>query len=180
MLEQSLFLCRDKKKQLWQTYGGPLKYLVKIRMISKIKRGFIIIFSGRSSYILRRIIWWWSHSEFPRVCFFYSEQCFVMYLCMYATHSVNLRLSILVLTIFNEGAYLTFKSIFHKALNFSSVRLWYHARIHSWNQPVLSNKGKVSCSRKQRGPLMGLEPTTSTLRVRRGILITISGSSCLV
>ena len=37
----------------------------------------------------------------------------------------------------------------------------------SWNQPVLSNKGKVSCSRKQRGSLMGLEPTTSTLRVRR-------------
>ena len=34
-------------------------------------------------------------------------------------------------------------------------------------QPVLSNKGKVSCSRKQRGPLMGLKPTTSTLRVRR-------------
>ena len=41
-------------------------------------------------------------------------------------------------------------------------RLWYHARIRSWNQPVLSNKGNVSCSRKQ-GPLMGLEPTTSTL-----------------
>jgi len=30
------------------------------------------------------------------------------------------------------------------------------------NQPVLSNKGKVSCSRKQLGPLMGLEPTTFT------------------
>ena len=29
-----------------------------------------------------------------------------------------------------------------------------------WNQPVLSNMGKVSCSRKQWGPLMGLEPTT--------------------
>ena len=25
-------------------------------------------------------------------------------------------------------------------------------------QPVLSNKGKVSCSRKQQMPLMGLEP----------------------
>ena len=36
----------------------------------------------------------------------------------------------------------------------------------SWNQPVLSNKGKVSCSRKQQGPLMGLKPTTFTLRVR--------------
>ena len=37
----------------------------------------------------------------------------------------------------------------------------------SWNQLVPSNKGKVSCSKKQRGPLMGLEPTTSTLPVRR-------------
>ena len=36
----------------------------------------------------------------------------------------------------------------------------YHARIHSWNQPVLSNEGKVSCLRKQRGPLLGLELTT--------------------
>ena len=28
-----------------------------------------------------------------------------------------------------------------------------HARIHSWNLPVLSNGDKVSCSRKQREPL---------------------------
>ena len=47
----------------------------------------------------------------------------------------------------------------------TSIRLLYHARIRSWNQPVLRNKSKVSCSMKQRGPLMGLEPTTSTLRV---------------
>jgi len=26
-----------------------------------------------------------------------------------------------------------------------------HARIRSWNQPVLSNEGEVPCSRKQRG-----------------------------
>ena len=45
-------------------------------------------------------------------------------------------------------------------------RLWNHARILSWNQIVLSNEGKVSGSRKQRGPLMGLKSTTSTLRVR--------------
>jgi len=25
-----------------------------------------------------------------------------------------------------------------------------HARIRSWKQPVLSNEGKVSCSRKQQ------------------------------
>ena len=49
---------------------------------------------------------------------------------------------------------------------FILVWLWNHARIRSWNQPVLSNKGKVYCSRKQRGPLMGLKPMTSTLRVR--------------
>ena len=35
-----------------------------------------------------------------------------------------------------------------------------HARVRSGNQPVLSNEGKVSCSRKQWGDLMGLELTT--------------------
>jgi len=35
-----------------------------------------------------------------------------------------------------------------------------YAHICSWNQPVLSNEGKVSCSRKQRMPLMGLELKT--------------------
>ena len=35
-----------------------------------------------------------------------------------------------------------------------------HTQIHSWNQPVLSNQSKVSCSRKQRGPLIGLKLTT--------------------
>jgi len=59
---------------------------------------------------------------------------------------------VLVLTIFNEGAYLTFKSIFRKAHQFRLVHLWNHARISSWNKPVLSSKGKVSCSKKQRGP----------------------------
>ena len=34
------------------------------------------------------------------------------------------------------------------------------ARICSWNKPVLSNEGKVSCSRKQREPLMGFELMT--------------------
>jgi len=29
--------------------------------------------------------------------------------------------------------------------------------IRYWNQPVLNNEGKVSCSRKQRQPLMWLE-----------------------
>ena len=30
------------------------------------------------------------------------------------------------------------------------VQLWNHARSRSWNQPILSNDGKVSCSLKQR------------------------------
>ena len=34
-----------------------------------------------------------------------------------------------------------------------------YARIRSWNQPVLSNEGRVSWLRKQREPLMGLELT---------------------
>jgi len=55
----------------------------------------------------------------------------------------------LVLTISKEGAYLT---LFGP--QFILVQLRNHTRICSWNQPVLSNKGKVSCSRKQRGPLM--------------------------
>ena len=49
--------------------------------------------------------------------------------------------------------------------------MWIHAWIRSWNQPVLSNKGKVSCSRKQRASLMGLEPTTNTLRSFKSIRI---------
>ena len=44
-----------------------------------------------------------------------------------------------------------------------------HARIRSLDQTVVSNESKVSCSRKQRGPLMGLELTTiiHRLQVRR-------------
>ena len=34
-----------------------------------------------------------------------------------------------------------------------------HAQIRSWNQPVLSNEGKYSCSMKQREPLLGLKLT---------------------
>ena len=49
--------------------------------------------------------------------------------------------------------------------------MWNHAPIGSWNQPILSNERKLSCSRKQRGPSMGLEPTTSTLGVRRLVIL---------
>jgi len=39
--------------------------------------------------------------------------------CVESTFKRNTQMTVLVLvlTIFNEGAYLTFKSIFHKALN---------------------------------------------------------------
>ena len=63
--------------------------------------------------------------------------------------------------------FLTLKLVNKDENVLNDIRLWNHARIRSWNKPVLSNKGKVSCSRKQRGPLMGFEPTTSTLRVIR-------------
>jgi len=35
-----------------------------------------------------------------------------------------------------------------------------HAQICSWNQPVLSNDGRVYCLRKQREPLIGFKLTT--------------------
>jgi len=38
-----------------------------------------------------------------------------------------------------------------------------HARLCSWNQPVLIIEGKVSWTRKQRGLLMGLEFNTYEL-----------------
>jgi len=37
-----------------------------------------------------------------------------------------------------------------------------HARIHSWNQTVLNNECKVSCSRKQQELLMGLKLMSNT------------------
>ena len=48
-------------------------------------------------------------------------------------------------------------SLFVKQAIFAYVN---HAPMRSWNQPVLRNDGKVSCSRKQRVPLMGLELQT--------------------
>jgi len=38
------------------------------------------------------------------------------------------------------------------------------AQVHSWNQPVLYNECKVSCSRWES--LMRFKPTTDRLRVR--------------
>ena len=35
--------------------------------------------------------------------------------------------------------------------------LFNHARFCSWNQPVLSNEDRVSCSMKQQEPLMGFQ-----------------------
>jgi len=54
------------------------------------------------------------------------------------------------LTIFNSFFFSILESIFHKALNLFQFDCEIHV-ICSWNQPVLSNKGKVSCSRKQLG-----------------------------
>ena len=60
--------------------------------------------------------------------------------------------------------------------------MWNHTQICSWKKTVLSNKGKVSCSRKQ----------TSTLRVRRAshcampplklyeLLVSVCSCICLI
>jgi len=40
-----------------------------------------------------------------------------------------------------------------------------HPKIYSWNQPVLSNNGRVSGLRKQPEPLMGLKLTTDRSQV---------------
>ena len=73
-----------------------------------------------------------------------------------------------VLTIFNEGAYSTFdlsQSSIRPSIYFSSI---VKSRLNPFLEPTSTkHKGNVSCCRKQRGPYMGLEPTTSTLRVRR-------------
>ena len=45
--------------------------------------------------------------------------------------------------------------------------MWNHAQICSWNRPVLSKEGKVSCSWKQHELLMGFKRMTYQLRVRR-------------
>ena len=61
-------------------------------------------------------------------------------------------------TIFNEEIIWHFKSVFQKVLS-SNVN---HARVRSWNQPVLKNDGKGSCSWKQLKPkVAGFEPTMS-------------------
>ena len=71
---------------------------------------------------------------------------------------------VLSLTIFNKVAYLTFESRTNQY--YGIVWLWNHAQIHSRNQPVLCNEGKVTCSRKQREPLMVFKLKTDQLQVR--------------
>mgnify|MGYP006890257778 CR=1 FL=1 len=39
------------------------------------------------------------------------------------------------------------------ALNLVKLVKWIHTRIRSWNQPVLSNKGNVSCKKETTGTL---------------------------
>jgi len=39
-----------------------------------------------------------------------------------------------------------------------AILLMYHTLMHVWKQPVLSNEGSVSCTRKQQEPLTGFTP----------------------
>ena len=52
-----------------------------------------------------------------------------------------------------------------------------HARICSWSQPVLGNKGKVSCLSKQQGTLMELELMTDRYPLHH---IALYGYACLL
>ena len=60
---------------------------------------------------------------------------------------------------FQNYCILIYFSLIAKQAMFAYVN---HARLPSWNQLVLSNEGKVSFSRKQRQPLMGLKFATDT------------------
>ena len=44
--------------------------------------------------------------------------------------------------------------------------MWNHQWMHSWNQPVPSNKAMVSCLVKQQEPLIGFESTTAHYKKR--------------
>ena len=62
----------------------------------------------------------------------------------------------------NKYSCLIYFSSIVKQANFAYVN---HVRIRCWNQPVLTNEGKVVYTGKHREPLMGLE--LHRLRVRR-------------
>ena len=59
--------------------------------------------------------------------------------------------------------YLVYTHLFKFDCVISNITFENHAPIHSWNQPVLSNEGKVSCSSKQLGSLMRFKLTTDRI-----------------
>ena len=72
-------------------------------------------------------------------------------------------LHLYLLALLEEFILIYYSSILKQAI-FAYVN---HARIRSWNQPVLSDEGWVSCLRKQQEPLVGLKLTTDQLRATR-------------
>ena len=58
------------------------------------------------------------------------------------------------------------------AIYFSSI-VKLRVRVRACNQSVLTNKGTVSSSRKQREPLMAFELTTDRLLIRQSTLPTV-------
>ena len=67
----------------------------------------------------------------------------------------------LVLTIFNEFIGHLSQSSIEPSIYFS-----LNVKPCSWNQQVLSNGGKVTCSRSWNEPMTGFKSTTDSLRVR--------------
>jgi len=62
---------------------------------------------------------------------------------------------------------LVYTNLFKLVCETSSFADVNQTRIRCCNQPVLSNGGQMSCSMKQREPLIGFELTTNRLRVSR-------------
>jgi len=71
------------------------------------------------------------------------------HLCVFVSPSVQTRLTLQVVYVCT----ISFSLIWKQRILLVNVN---HAHIRFWNQPVQGkgNEGKVSCSRKQRGPLM--------------------------
>ena len=110
------------------------------------------------------------HSEIFRMTMYY--QCIDILIKSPTLEFFNQKCSFLIYYFYHTlfWWYLTRALIWHlsKSSIIGLVRLWNHARSSSWNQPVLSNEGKVFLLKETPGscwPLMGFQSTTDRLWV---------------
>ena len=76
-------------------------------------------------------------------------------ICMWCV-SRNIKQFNRYTNMYTVASYKVYTNLFKFDWETSNFAYVIHAQIHSWNQQVLSNKGIVSCFRKQWEPLMGL------------------------